>query len=217
MIPIISVVGISDSGKTSLIEKLVAEFTARKYRVGTVKHDVHGFDIDHPGKDSWRHGQAGSRVVAISSPEKIAIIAKVNQELTLDEIVGKYFYDVDLILTEGYKRETKLKVEIWREGISQELLSPRDQILFVAADTDKKFDGLVSFNLNNISGMADFICQSVLEKKHPQVNLLVDGLNIPLNKIMQMMVANTIEGMIASLKGVNDPQDIQIRIHRKNK
>ena len=86
MIPIVSVVGKSDSGKTTLIEKLVPELTRRGYRVATVKHDMHGFEVDREGKDSWRHKQAGAHTVVIASPQKIALIRDVERDLTLDEI-----------------------------------------------------------------------------------------------------------------------------------
>ncbi len=217
MIPIISVVGRSDSGKTTLIEKLLAELASRGYNVGTVKHDVHGFDIDKPGKDSWRHSQAGSRLVAISSPDKVAVYEKVARELSLDEIVTRYFYDVDLILTEGFKREAKLKIEIMR-GSKQELLSPRAQILFVASDidvTDAKSDEPNIIDLNDPKKMVDIIEDKVLSRDIPQVSLYADGKKIPLNKIMKPMVLNTFLGLIASLKGVDDPQDISLRIHRR--
>ena len=88
-IPMISVVGKSDTGKTTLLEKLVAELKRRGYRVATVKHDTHGFDIDQPGKDSWRHAQAGSDVVVISGPDRLALIEKREREMTLDEIADR--------------------------------------------------------------------------------------------------------------------------------
>ena len=96
MIPIISIVGKSDSGKTTLIEKLVPELTRKGYRVATVKHDVHGFEVDREGKDSWRHKQAGAHTVIISSPQKIALIRDVEKDSTLDEIRRRWVQDVDL-------------------------------------------------------------------------------------------------------------------------
>ena len=112
MIPIISIVGRSNSGKTTLIEKLISELSGRGHRVATVKHDVHGFDIDKEGKDSWRHKKAGSQLVVISSPSKIAIIKDLEQEQDLEEIRRQWIHDVDIIVTEGYKRESFPKIEI---------------------------------------------------------------------------------------------------------
>jgi molybdopterin-guanine dinucleotide biosynthesis protein B len=92
----------------------VRELKKRGYRIGTIKHDVHEFDIDHEGKDSWRHKEAGACTVAISSPKKLALVKDVESEEPLDSLASKYFQDVDIILTEGYKKEGKPKIECTR-------------------------------------------------------------------------------------------------------
>jgi molybdopterin-guanine dinucleotide biosynthesis protein B len=100
MIPIVSIVGKSDAGKTTLIEKLIPELKRRGYRVATIKHDAHQFDIDHPGKDSYRHFHAGADWTIIGSPAKLALVRRLDREFTLDEIAAQ-ITDVDLILTEA--------------------------------------------------------------------------------------------------------------------
>ncbi|MFH1091248.1 MAG: molybdopterin-guanine dinucleotide biosynthesis protein B, partial [Pseudomonadota bacterium] len=102
-VPLVCIVGRSDSGKTTFIEKLVPELTKLGLSVGTIKHDVHGFDIDRPGKDSWRHKQAGARQTLISSPTKLALIRDTDHDYSLDELTP-YFNGLDIVLTEGYKR-----------------------------------------------------------------------------------------------------------------
>ncbi|OGQ40569.1 MAG: molybdopterin-guanine dinucleotide biosynthesis protein B, partial [Deltaproteobacteria bacterium RIFCSPLOWO2_01_FULL_42_9] len=82
----VSIVGKSGSGKTTLLEKVVAELTKRGYRVGTIKHDVHGFEIDHEGKDSWRHKMAGAKTVVLSSPDRVAVIKDVDEEWLPDKL-----------------------------------------------------------------------------------------------------------------------------------
>jgi molybdopterin-guanine dinucleotide biosynthesis protein B len=109
MIPIISIVGKSNSGKTTLIEKLIPELNRRGYRVGTVKHDVHGFEVDKEGKDSWRHRKAGAYSTIISSPQQIALIRTMSYDAPLDEIRDRFIQDVDIIIAEGYKRALPLK------------------------------------------------------------------------------------------------------------
>lgn len=212
MIPIISVVGRSDSGKTTLIEKLIPELNRRGYRVGTIKHDVHGFDIDHPGKDSWRHAKAGAELVLISSPTKAAMVKRVDAELTLDEIAGRYVSDVDLVLTEGFKRESKPKIEI-RRGAEEPLSSP-DEVLFVVAEKQAvSEDDVPILALADISGMADLIERHI--KQAPTgvtVSLEVDGRQVPLNAIMQRVITNTTIGLIESLKGVGSPKSVRISI-----
>ena len=155
--PVISVVGKSDAGKTTLLERLVPELTARGHRVGTIKHDVHGFDIDHQGKDSWRHKQAGAHTVSISSPNKVAIIKDVDEEETIDRLAMTYFKDVKLILTEGYKKENKPKIEVFRSTVHREPLCKRDDNL-IAVMSDTPLDlGVPRFELDDIRGIADFV------------------------------------------------------------
>ena len=123
-IPVISVVGRSKVGKTTLLEKLIPELKRRGYRVATVKHHAHpGFEIDRPGKDTWRHAQAGSDHVVIAAPDKVAAVRRVTREPTLDEIVTT-IDDVDIILTEGYKRAGKPKIEIVRAARHTEPIPP---------------------------------------------------------------------------------------------
>jgi molybdopterin-guanine dinucleotide biosynthesis protein B len=110
--PIICIVGQSKSGKTTLIEGLLAGLNKRGYRVGTIKHHSHDdFEIDHEGKDTWRHAQAVAETISISSPTMFAIIKKVNKELTLDEIAG-YMEDRDVILADGYTSSEKPRIVI---------------------------------------------------------------------------------------------------------
>ncbi|MBC9783204.1 molybdopterin-guanine dinucleotide biosynthesis protein B [Heliobacterium chlorum] len=154
-IPVLSVVGTSDSGKTTLLEKLLPELKKRGYRVATIKHDVHGFDIDQPGKDTWRHAQAGSDIVVISSPTKVAMIEKLQKELSLDEIVAK-IQGVDLILTEGFKRGDKPKIEVYRSGHRPDLLCSPEELIAVASDTP--FDiGVPCVDINDAVSLVDLI------------------------------------------------------------
>jgi molybdopterin-guanine dinucleotide biosynthesis protein MobB len=166
MPPIVSIVGKSDAGKTTLLERLVPELKQRGYRIGTIKHDVHGFDIDHEGKDSWRHKHAGAQTVVISSPRKVAVIKDVETEETIDALAKKYFQDVDIILTEGYKREDKPKIEVFRSKMHDKPLCKEDGRL-VAMVSDIPLDlGVPRFDLDNINGLADLIEQRFLVTVH---------------------------------------------------
>lgn len=214
MIPIVSIVGVKNCGKTTLIEKLVPEFVSRGYKVGTIKHDVHDFDMDHPGKDSWRHTQSGTTITAISSPKKVAVIEKVEKELRLEDIVSRFFKGIDIILTEGYKRESKTKIEIVRDGVSKELLSPTDQLLFVATNTDRVFEGLQTIDLDDSKSMVDEILDKVVVGGEDSIDLVVDGKTIPLNRIMKSMLISTVDGLTASLKGIDNPRVIELKIER---
>lgn len=100
MAPIISIVGKTNSGKTTLIERIIPEFKKRGYRVGTIKHASHDFEMDHQGKDTWRHSQAGADSIIILTSSNLALIRKINCEIPLDKLACFYLNDVDIIITE---------------------------------------------------------------------------------------------------------------------
>jgi molybdopterin-guanine dinucleotide biosynthesis protein B len=157
LIPVISFIGRSGVGKTTYLEKLIAELKQRGYRVGVVKHDIHGFEIDHPGKDTWRHAQAGADVVCISSHEKFALIQKMQRDLPLAEIVAR-IQDVDIILVEGYKNHSALRAEIFRRNCGREPLGRPEDLIAVIADMPL-YPGLPHFDLNAAEPFADFLEQ----------------------------------------------------------
>ncbi len=211
MIPIVSVVGKSGIGKTTLIEKLLPELTRRGYRIATVKHDVHGFEVDQEGKDSWRHKKAGAHTVVISSPQKMALIRDVETDLTLEEIREKFIQDVDLILSEGYKRDVQPKIEVFRRGDDRELLCTQEDHL-IAIVSDQAFEmGVPSFFLDDIKGLADFIEKKFLTaKREKEVVLKVNGKTIPLNPFVKAFLTRTIIGMLTSLRGCDAPSTIEL-------
>ena len=212
-IPIVSIVGKSDSGKTTLIEKLVPELVRRGYRVATVKHDVHGFDVDREGKDSWRHKKAGAHTVVISSPSKVAVIRDVDHDAELAEIRDRYIQDVDIILSEGFKRNNQPKIEVSRKEMHQELLCTReDQLLAIASN--QSFDiGVPCFDINDAPGLVSLIEEKILKgAKSPRVFLRVNGTEIPLSSFVQSSIKGTVSGMVSSLKGCASPQSVEIQI-----
>jgi molybdopterin-guanine dinucleotide biosynthesis protein B len=216
MIPIISIVGKSDSGKTTLIEKLIPELTRRGYRIATVKHDIHGFEVDREGKDSWRHKKAGAHTVIISSPQRLALIRDVEKDLTLEEIREKLVQDVDLIISEGYKKDAQPKIEVFRKEKHQELLCTKKDNL-AAVVTNQSFDiDVPCFDLEDMKGLADFIGKSFLPSKtNENVSLKVDGKEIPLNRFVRGLLSNTIKGIATSLKGCETAGRIEIHIKGK--
>jgi molybdopterin-guanine dinucleotide biosynthesis protein B len=154
--PILSIVGKSGSGKTTLLEKLIAELKRRGYRVATIKHHAHpGFEIDHPGKDTWRHAQAGSDHVVIAAPDKIASIRRLERELSLDEIAAT-ITDVDIILTDGFKRAGKPALEVVRAENGLELVSAPEALVAVATDT-RLAVAVLQFDLDETVKIADWI------------------------------------------------------------
>jgi molybdopterin-guanine dinucleotide biosynthesis protein B/molybdopterin-guanine dinucleotide biosynthesis protein len=153
---LVAIVGKSDSGKTTLIEKVVPELVKLGLRVGTVKHDAHSFEIDHPGKDSWRHGQAGAHAYAIASPERLAFITRLDGEVPLADIARRFFAGFDLVVAEGYKRTAPYRVELFRVGAghADPLCGPGEAIALV---TDSTLRHERTFGLEDGAGLARFL------------------------------------------------------------
>ena len=140
------------------MEKLIPELNVMGLRVGTIKHDVHGFEMDKPGKDSWRHKQAGSKTSIISSPQRIRMVMDVDHDHSLDEL-ALFFPGVDIILAEGYKNRDKPKVEIFRREVRSQPLCLNDKAL-IALMTDTSMDlGVPRFATNDITGLAVFLAE----------------------------------------------------------
>ena len=157
---IICIVGRSQSGKTTLIEKLIPILKGRGYKIGTIKHSHHIFDFDKTGKDSWRHKDAGAETVIIASPGKIAMI-KNDDQGTLDGL-QQFFNDLDLVITEGYKKENKPKIEVARAARHADVLLKADRnLVAVVSDMDLKLKVPV-FGLEDIDRLADFIEETYL-------------------------------------------------------
>ena len=153
---LVAIVGKSDSGKTTLVEKVVPELVKLGLRVGTVKHDAHSFEIDHPGKDSWRHGQAGAEAYVIASPERLAFIQKLSVELELVEIVERFYQGFDIVVAEGYKRSAPHRVELFRVGAghAEPLCAPGEAIALV---TDAGLEHEHKFGLEDSAALAAFL------------------------------------------------------------
>jgi len=155
-VPVVSVVGRSNVGKTTFLVKLIGELKGRGYRVGTIKHYRHEFTVDQPGKDSWRHAEAGSDVAVIAGPHKIALVQRLDEELPLDRILS-LMLPTDLVLTEGYKGAETPKIEVFRAAQSKELVAKREEL--VALVTDQPFPGLdvPQFDLDDAAGVASLL------------------------------------------------------------
>ena len=157
---IFGIAGYSGSGKTTLIEKLIPVFTARGLRVSLIKHAHHTFDVDQPGKDSWRHRHAGCAEVLITSSRRWALMHELRgtAEPTLPELVA-HLSDCDLLLIEGFKHEAIPKLEVHRAVVGEPLLFPHDSHITAVASDATVDTMLPQFSLDDITGIAAFIEQ----------------------------------------------------------
>jgi molybdopterin-guanine dinucleotide biosynthesis protein B len=160
-VPLVTVIGKSRSGKTTLLEKLIGELTRRGYRVGTIKHHSHrGFEIDQEGKDSWRHARAGSTHVVIASPDRIASYRSLDHELSLDEIMRE-MTDVDIVLAEGYMQAGRPTIQVVRASHSLEVIGSPSQCIAFA--TDARLDvPAPCFGLDDVVGLTDLVQRTFL-------------------------------------------------------
>jgi molybdopterin-guanine dinucleotide biosynthesis protein B len=151
--------GWSGSGKTTLIESLIPRLVAQKVTVSLIKHAHHKFDVDMPGKDSYRHRQAGCQEVLVSSQNRWVVMHELRgePEPTLDEQIAR-ISPCDLLLIEGYKRYPMPKLEVWREDNDKPLLYPEDEhIVAIAADRRLEATPLTQYDLNDYEAITDFI------------------------------------------------------------
>lgn len=162
MIPILSIVGRSNTGKTTLIEGLIPELKKKGYRVATIKHNLHGFDVDREGKDSWRHRAAGARTVVLASPRLVTVFEETGREYGIDEISERYIKDADIILTEGFKGNPFPKIEVFRSELRHELLCVGDDKLIALAGDRPADCGVPYFDLNDYRGMTELIEKTFL-------------------------------------------------------
>jgi len=159
MPPIVCIVGRPKSGKTTLITKLIPELKRRGYKVATIKHVSHEFNLDTPGKDSWQHSQAGSEFVILSSPRQVSIVQKVDHDLSPDELARLIPGDFDIVLAEGFKRSKELKIEVHRRKVGGLACSPKELMAIV---TDERLPlDVPQFPLDDVSGIVDMIIERV--------------------------------------------------------
>lgn len=159
MVPIISFVGKSGSGKTTLLEKLIPELKNRGYRIGIVKHTHHEVEMDKKGKDSARHKEAGAEMVILAGLRQFSMVRDMPDNSLADslESLEIYFRDLDIVITEGFKKEDKPKIEVFRlETHKTPLYNGSKDFIAIVTDADIN-PGIPVFGLNEINDLADFI------------------------------------------------------------
>lgn len=212
---VVSMVGTSSAGKTTLIEKLLRELSKRKCKVAAVKHCPHGFDLDVEEKDSWRFKQAGAKGIFVTSPDQIGLIEETEQPPTLKSIARYYFLDFDIVLGEGFSEEKEVaKIVILRKGVSEHIQSPQSDVLAVVSDFEIKTDKPV-FKPNDVSGIVDLLeTLSVQEDRmENSITLLVNKKPVPLNPFTQKVLKNVILGIVDPLHKEDEKMEqIEVKV-----
>lgn len=160
---VVGFAGYSGAGKTMLVERLIPALKLRGLRVSVVKHAHHKFDIDHPGKDSWRHREAGAFEVVIASDKRLALMREFEQpyEPTVHQLIAELYDGVDWVLVEGFKDSDLLKIEVWRAATGKPVRYPDDD--FIAAIATDSLDqlptptGLDVLDLNDPDAVAEWL------------------------------------------------------------
>ncbi|MBC5628995.1 molybdopterin-guanine dinucleotide biosynthesis protein B [Clostridium sp. NSJ-6] len=157
MAKVVNIIGEgSNVGKTVLMEGLIKELNNRALTVSTIKHDVHGFDIDKKGKDTYRHRKAGADTVVISSKNRFAMIKELDEEVNLEDII-KMVSDKDIVLVEGYKKSNLRKIEVYREGVSEKIITPKEKLIAIASNESIDYEDVPVVNKDNYKVLADLV------------------------------------------------------------
>jgi molybdopterin-guanine dinucleotide biosynthesis protein B len=212
MPPVVSIVGKSKSGKTTLIEKLIRELKSRGYRVATIKHTSQSLTFDEPGKDSWRHTQAGSEATMLSSPDKVVLIKPVTRDISLEQIAHLLGEDYDIILTEGFRQGDAPKIEVHRQVAGPPLTTARK---LIAIATDEPLETKTrQFSLEDIKGLADLLEQGFIKPQRERVSLYVNNTPISLSSFPKQIISNILLALASSLKGVREIRSLDIFLRK---
>ena len=210
---IISIVGKSDSGKTTLLEALIKVLKQRGRRIAVIKHAADAFELDTPNKDSWRFSQAGSEVSAISSKDRLAVIRRLETDPDPQALAQYAGADCDLVLTEGFKQYPK--IEIIRSDQGSDPVSPPEQLLAIV--TDKPLDvNVPQFTSEAVAEIADLIEQKYLANTEDSVDLYVDGTYVPLDMAGRNLLLRTLVAIVSGLKKIDRLPRLSIFMRRKS-
>lgn len=213
MPPVVSIVGKSRSGKTIVIERLIGELKSRAYRVATIKHAPQGASFDEPGKDSWRHIEAGSETVVVSSPNNVVLVKPVSEDTPVEEIVRLLGEDYDIILTEGFKQESAPKIEVHRRDAGAPLKDIKKRVAIV---TDEPLETKArQFSFEDKKGLADLLEKGFIKPQKERISLYVNNTPVPLTTFPKRIIKNVLVAMVSCLKGVKEVTSLQIFLRKE--
>lgn len=216
MAPVVCIVGRSNTGKTTFIERLIPEFKRRGFRVAVVKHTDQDVEWDQPGKDTYRFARAGSDVVVLSTRQRTLVNVLAGRTPTIGQSLRLAGGDCDLVIVEGYHEAPLPKIEVHRRELGQGLLVDKHGLL--AAVTDEKLDVTApQFPLDDATGVADLIVRKLLSSVGKvDAGLFINGEPVKLSPFVTDIIARTVRGMVSSLKGAGEHEDIDLWIRTRS-
>lgn len=214
MVPVIAIVGKSGSGKTVILEKLIAEFKSRGYRVGAIKHAHQAVELDVTGKDTWRFSQAGSDATVVSSPSRITIFKNLDREPSLEETARLLGGDYDIILAEGFKTSRVPKIEVCPTGKMEDMVCSESELRAVISDGLPPVK-IPVFGRSESGKIADFIEHEIMAAMPPDLSVTVNGRNVPLKRFVKDIMASSILAMLGTLKTVGIIRTASINIRNQ--
>jgi molybdopterin-guanine dinucleotide biosynthesis protein B len=201
LLPVVCIVGHSGSGKTTLIERLLAELRRRGRRVAVFKHTCEAFDMDRPGKDTWRYAQAGCEALAIVGPHGSAVLKSGLREGAAEEALAAVGLEADVLLVEGLHDSPWPKIEVHRSGDERGLRCRPEELLALVGDGPSEA-GCRRFSFAETGAIADVIEEELAGRTTAGARLLVNGAPVPLGSFTQRIVSRTILGLLSALKGI---------------
>ena len=210
MPPVVCVVGRDGSGKTRIIEGLAREMKTRGHRVATVARSSDGPALESVTRDAKRYAAAGSDMVVVASPDAVTCVRRVDEEVSLDELIWMVGEEHDLVLVEGFRESGFPKIEVHRAAVGGGLICRKGELLALASDAPFDADA-PQFGLEDAAGLADLIEAKVLPTVlEEDASVYVDGIHLPIALFVRKMVANTVIGLLRNLKGVNHPRSLRV-------
>ena len=213
---IISIVGKSSSGKTTLLEKLIVELKRRGYKVAIVKHSHHKDDLDTAAKDTWRFTQAGTELSAINSLDHLAIYRRMDSFFDPRDLSNFVLWDYDILLTEGFKGSSYPKIEVHRGEQGKELLT--DHKLLLAVVTDEPLDIAVpQLAHDDVNGVADVIEKMIISQNgQTDLDVVINGVATTVSPALKDLLARTLTAMIPGPQGNGEIKNLHVSLRRKH-
>jgi molybdopterin-guanine dinucleotide biosynthesis adapter protein len=213
LVPVVTIIGKPDSGKTVLAQKLITEMKSRGHRVAAAKHAHTPIETDTQGKDTWLFTQAGSQATVLVTPSGLTLYMNLSPEPGLLEALAALGDGYDVVIAEGFKKSSAPKILVLAGGHTE---APPDEPGLCAIVSDEPLPGtLPGFKRNDIKKIADFIEKEIMEKAPSDMHVLVNGQRVFMKPFVKDIIGSAVMAMITSLKTVGIIKSVNINIRNK--